>query len=99
MSIYSNKTEQDLISLRKPAEQQKNQRALKVKNRVLRQTKDIKLAESLSSITKKIDVIKESIKQLGKVIKRSSYEKENYHKIVHFKLCQIIQRMIIFNPI
>ena len=31
MSIYSNVTEQDLIILRKLAEQQKNQRALKIK--------------------------------------------------------------------
>ena len=53
MSIYSNITEQDLISLRKLAEQQKNQRALKIKIRILKQTHDIKLAESLSPITKK----------------------------------------------
>ena len=31
MSNYSNVTEQDLINLRKLAEQQKNQRALKIK--------------------------------------------------------------------
>ena len=30
MSIYSNVTEQDLINLRKLAEQQKNERALKL---------------------------------------------------------------------
>ena len=51
MSIYSNVTEQDLINLRKLAEQQKNQRALKIKNRILKQTHDEKLAESLSSNT------------------------------------------------
>ena len=51
MSIYSNVTEQDLISLRELAEQQKNQRALKIKNRILKQTHNIKLAESLSPIT------------------------------------------------
>ena len=33
MSIYSNITEQDMENLRKLAEQQKNQRALKIKNR------------------------------------------------------------------
>ena len=38
MSIYSDITEQDLINLRKLAEQQKNQRALENKNRILRQT-------------------------------------------------------------
>ena len=36
MSIYSNVTEQDLIILRKLAEQQKNQRANKIKNRILK---------------------------------------------------------------
>ena len=52
MSIYCNVTEKDLINLRKLAEQQKNQRALKIKNRTLKQTHDIKLAESLSPTTK-----------------------------------------------
>ena len=42
MSIYSNVTEQDLINLRKLAEQQKNQRALKIENRILKQTPDNK---------------------------------------------------------
>ena len=51
MSIYSNVTEQDLINLLKIAEQQINQRALKIKNRILKQTHDIKIAESLSPIT------------------------------------------------
>ena len=32
MSIYSNVTEQDLINLRKLAEQKRNQRAIKFKN-------------------------------------------------------------------
>ena len=40
MSIYSNITEQDLINLRKLAEEQKEQRALKIKNRILKQTHD-----------------------------------------------------------
>ena len=31
MSLYSNVTEQDLVNLRKTAEQQKNQRAIKIK--------------------------------------------------------------------
>ena len=42
MSIYSNGTEQDLINLRKLAEQQKNQQALKIKNKFLKPTHDIK---------------------------------------------------------
>ena len=52
MSIYSNVTEQDMNNLRKLAEQQKNQRAIRIKNRILKQIHDKKLAESLSPITK-----------------------------------------------
>ena len=51
MSISSNVKEQDLNNLRNLAEQQKGQRALKIKNRILKQTHDIKLAKSLSPIT------------------------------------------------
>ena len=58
MSIYSKVTEQDLINLRKIAEQPKNQRALKIKNRNLKQTHDIKRAENLSPITKKLDTMR-----------------------------------------
>ena len=80
MSIYSNVTEQDLDNLRKLAQQQKEQRALKIKNRILKQTHDIKLAESLSPITKKLDetsdnlknVFKESTQNLGNVIKENN---------------------------
>ena len=54
MSIYPNVTEQKFFSLRKLAEEQKNQKALKVKNRFLKQTHDINLAENLSPITKKL---------------------------------------------
>ena len=52
LSIYSDVTEQDLINLRKIAEQQKNQRSLKIKNRILKETPNINLVESLSPITK-----------------------------------------------
>ena len=45
MSIYSILTEQDFINLRKLSEQQKEQRALKIRNKLLKQTHDIKLAE------------------------------------------------------
>ena len=55
MSIYSDVTERDLINLRKLAQQQKEHRALKIKNRILKETHDIKLAESLSPITDKLD--------------------------------------------
>ena len=69
MSIYSNVTEQDLDNLRKLAEQQKNQQALKIKNRILKQSHDKKLAESLSRITKKLDTINESTKEIGEVFR------------------------------
>ena len=75
MSIYSNVTEEDLINLRKLAEQQKNERALKIKNRILEKTHDIKLAESLSPITKKLE-------EVNKSIKKSNSENENNQKIV-----------------
>ena len=38
MSIYSDVTEQDLISLHNIGEQQKNQRALKIEKKVLKKT-------------------------------------------------------------
>ena len=61
MSIYPNVTEQDLIILGNLAEQQKNQRALKIKNRILKQTHEINLAEGcLSPITKKLLEVKYS---------------------------------------
>ena len=44
MNIYSNVTQKDLDNLRKLSEQQKEQRAPKNKNRILKQTHDIKLA-------------------------------------------------------
>ena len=45
MKIYSIVAEQDLFNLRNLSEQQKDQRALKIKKRFLKQTHDIKLAE------------------------------------------------------
>ena len=73
MSIYSNVTEQDLDNLRKLAEQQKNQRAIKIKNRILKQTHDVKLAESLSPNTKKLDTINESTQKVDDIIKRNKF--------------------------
>ena len=72
MSIYSNVTERDLINLHKLAEQKKNQRALKIKNTILKQTHDVKLAESLSPNIKKLDTLNESTKKLGNVFKQSN---------------------------
>ena len=72
MSICSNVTEQDLINLRKLAEQQKDQRTLKIKIRILKQTHDVKLAESLSPITNKLDEVNESTQKLGEIVKESN---------------------------
>ena len=75
MSNYSNVTEQYLINLRKLAEQQRNQRALKIKSRILKQTHDKKLAVSFSPITEpiteRLDKAKESTEKLGDVNKES----------------------------
>ena len=69
MSIYSNITEQDLINLRKLAPQQKEQRAEKNFKKILKQTHDVKLEESLSPITTKLD---ETSEKLGDVTKKST---------------------------
>ena len=82
MSIYSNVTEKDLDNLRKLAQQQKEQRALKIKNRILKQTHDVKLAESLNPITKKLDEVNKSTKELGEIVKESSSENANNQEIV-----------------
>jgi len=60
-----------LINLHKLAEQQKNYRAPEIKNRILKQTHDIKIAESLSPITKKLDEVKYSTQKLGDFVKES----------------------------
>ena len=70
MTIHSNVTEKKLINLRKLVEQQKNQRAPDIKNRILKQTRDKKIAESLSPITKKLEDVVKSPKKLGDVLKR-----------------------------
>ena len=74
MSIYSNVTKQFLNNLRKFAEQQKDQFALKIENRIFKQSLDIKLAEILSPITKKLDEVKETTRKIGDVIEESQPE-------------------------
>ena len=71
MSIFSKVTEQDLNNIRKLAEQQKEKRAIKIKRRILKQTHDIKLAESLSPITEKFEYVNKSIQELGDVNRKS----------------------------
>ena len=63
-----------MINLRKLAEQQKEQRVKKIKIRILNQTHDVKLAESLSPITKNLD---EATEKITEVIKESTSENEN----------------------
>ena len=82
MRIYSNVTEQDLINLRKIAEQQKNEGAIKIKNRILKQTLDVKLAESLSPVTKKLEEVNKSTKKIGENIKKSNSDNANDQEIV-----------------
>ena len=82
MSIYSIVTEQDLIILRNLADQQKQEKALKIKNRILKQTHDKKLAESLSLITKKLEEVNKSTKKVGDILKESNSENEIFQEIV-----------------
>ena len=49
----------------------KNNELLKIKKRILKQTHDIKLAESLNPISKILDEVNESTQKLGDVIKGS----------------------------
>ena len=74
MRICSNVTEQDLIKLRKLAEDQKNQRASKIKFRTLRQAHDKKLAENLSPITRNLYKPNETTKKLGEMVEKSDVE-------------------------
>ena len=64
MSVYSHVTEEDLLSLEKLAEQQKNEKARKIKKRIFKQTYDQKLSETFEPITKKIDKVVEATKEL-----------------------------------
>ena len=94
MRIYSNVTEQDLIYLRKLAEQQKEQRALKIKNRILKQRHDVKLAENLSPITKKLDEVKESTQKLGDIVKESNTPHLALGKTLTQQSIEIIEEVI-----
>ena len=57
MSIYPNVTKDDLINLSKLADQQKEQKASKIKTRILKQTHDEKLAETFKPITNKLEKV------------------------------------------
>ena len=81
MNKCPNVTEQDLINLSKLAQQQKDIRATKIENRVLKQTHDKKLAESLWPITKKLEEVDNTTEEIGEVSKTNS-ENENTQELV-----------------
>ena len=72
MSVYPNVTEEDLINLSKLAEQQEEQRAIKIKNKIINQTHDEKLTKNLSPITKKLNTINESTQKISEVVNESN---------------------------
>ena len=76
MSINSNVAEQDLIILCKLAEQQKSQRVVKIKSIFSKLTLGVKLAESLSPVTKNVDEVNESTAKIGKIFEKSDVEDE-----------------------
>ena len=61
-----------MINLRKLADQQKNQRALKSKNRILKQTHDIRLEENLSPKAEELEEVKDSTPKLEEIVKDSN---------------------------
>ena len=63
MSNCPNANEQDKISLAILAEQQKNEKATKSKNKLLKQTHHKNLAESFKSINRKITEVNESLEK------------------------------------
>ena len=77
MSIFPNKATQDLENLYNLAEQQKNQGALIIKNKNLKQTQDKKLAETVSPISKKFEAVNESSESLADVSKQTKSEDGN----------------------
>ena len=86
MSLYPNVTKWDLNKSDKVAEQQKNQRAPKIKNRILEQTHGIKLAEPLSPLTKKVTEVKESNQNSGEVTKENNNPQLAIEKLKSNKL-------------
>ena len=58
-----------MINLRELAGQQRNQRALEIKNRNLKQTHDTNLEGSLSPITKNLEEFGKNTQQLGELVK------------------------------
>ena len=63
MSIYSYVTEEDMVNLAKKAEQHNKEITEKMKNSLLNQTHNKKLAESFKPITKKLEEVNKSTLQ------------------------------------
>ena len=57
MSIYPKITKEDMNNLSKLADHEKEQKASKIKTRVLKQTHDEKLAETFKPITNKLEKV------------------------------------------
>ena len=96
MNIYTKVTQQDLINLSKLAEQQENQREIKIENRVLRETRDRKLTESLAPRTKKLEVNK-STQKLGEVIKENNtlpLAIDNTHNELPIEMVEMIMHQV-----
>ena len=70
-----------MINLPKLAEQQKNRRVLKSKNRKLKQTHDIKLVKTLSPIIKKLKEGNDTTKQLGELIENNKLQPAIEHTL------------------
>ena len=84
MISYSNVTEQKLINSSKLVEEQKAQ--FEIETGILKQAHDIKLAESLSPITKKLTDIKESTQKSGNIMKDSNGGIEKNQEIVSVEI-------------
>ena len=82
MSFYPIVTKEDLIFFIWLSWTKEKSKSSKSKIRRIKQTDDIKVAENLSRITKKLEEVKQSTQKLGDVINESNYEKENNQKVV-----------------
>ena len=82
MSIHPDVTDQDLINLGRLTEQQKNQRADRIKIKTLDETHDKKLAESLEPTTEKVEEVNDSHEKVTEVLKESDSEIENQQEVV-----------------
>ena len=71
MSIYPTVTQEDIINLRKIADDQKNQRAHEKKLRFFKRTHEMKLAEILPPITKKNGYFQWDYQHLSEIDKKN----------------------------